>query len=78
VRSLKENGIEATVEQEEAEFGFANLEEAWSIFAVVTAMRIPPEQREAARAEVRRQMWSGGDGPLRFRNRIHFLVGTRA
>jgi SAM-dependent methyltransferase len=79
VRSLKENGIEAIVEQEEVGFGFANLEEAWSIFAVVTAMRIPPEQRESARQDVQRKMWPGGnDGPCRFRNVIQFLAGTRA
>jgi SAM-dependent methyltransferase len=78
LRNLAESGIEATVEQEECDFEFANLDEAWDIFAHVTAMRMSPERREAARAEVQRQMWPEGDGPRRFTNLIQFLVGTRA
>ena len=78
VRNLAESGIEATVEQEECDFELADLQEAWDIFAHVTAMRMSPERRDAARAEAARQMWPAGDGPRRFRNVIHFLVGTRA
>ncbi len=77
LRNLAESGIEATVEQEECDFEFADLQEAWDIFAHVTAMRMSPERRDAARAEVARQMWPAGDGPRRFHNVIHLLVGTR-
>jgi SAM-dependent methyltransferase len=78
VRKLAESGIDATVEQEECDFDFADLQEAWDIFAHVTAMRMSPERREAARAEVALQMWPPGEGPRRFHNVIHLLVGTRA
>lgn len=78
VLTLKENGIESALEQEEVAFDLANLEEAWTVFAHVTAMRIPPARRKDARSEALRQMWPSGDGPRRFRNRIHFLAGTRA
>ena len=77
VRSLAESGIAATVEREECDFEFADLQEAWDIFAHVTAMRMSPERRGEARAEVFRQMWPAGDGPRRFHNVIHFLVGKR-
>lgn len=77
VAQLADAGITAVVEREVIEFDFENFEEAWEIFAGVTATAMTPETRDEAKATVRRLMWAGGDGPRRFRNATLFVVGTR-
>jgi SAM-dependent methyltransferase len=78
VENLAENGIKAGVETEDCDFEMADFQQTWDIFAYVTATQMTPEGREAAKADVRRQMWPHGDGPRRFRNLIQFLVGERS
>ena len=75
VAQLGDAGIEAEVQTEVTEFEFQDFDSAWHVLAGVTAAQLLPERREEARAAVRALMWPGGDGPRRFRNATHFIVG---
>jgi SAM-dependent methyltransferase len=74
---LGEAGLRAHVETETVEFAFEDFASAWDILAGVTASQLEPEQVEAAKTAVRRAMWPNGDGPRRFRNETHFIIGRR-
>jgi SAM-dependent methyltransferase len=74
---LADAGVEAKVETEVLDFEFAGFESAWNVLAGVTAAQLAPERREEAKAAVRSVMWPHGDGPRRFRNATHFIVGNR-
>jgi SAM-dependent methyltransferase len=75
VRQLAAAGITAAVETHTFGFDFPDFESAWDTLAGVTAARLDPEQRDAAMQAVRADMYPDGDGPRRFRNATHFIIG---
>jgi SAM-dependent methyltransferase len=72
---LADAGLTAHVETETIEFAFDDFASAWDTLAGVTASQLEPEGVEAAKTAVRKAMWPGGDGPRRFRNDTHFIIG---
>jgi SAM-dependent methyltransferase len=75
VAQLAGAGIEAEVQTEVHGFDFDDFESAWTVLAGVTAAELEPERREEAKTAVRKVMWPHGDGPRRFHNTTHFIVG---
>ncbi|HZA01486.1 MAG TPA: hypothetical protein VE665_04320 [Hyphomicrobiaceae bacterium] len=74
---LAKAGLKAHVETETMEFAFDDFASAWDVLAGVTAAQLEPEGLEGAKTAVRRAMWPNGDGPRRFRNETHFIIGRR-
>jgi enediyne biosynthesis protein CalE5 len=74
---LERAGIRASVEVETTSFAFDDFSSAWDVLAGVTAAQLSSERQEEAKAAVRAQMWPTGDGPRRFSNLTHFIIGTR-
>jgi ubiquinone/menaquinone biosynthesis C-methylase UbiE len=77
IEELRRSGIEAHVETEVVDFEFDNFEEAWDVFAGVTAAHIPPERQGDAQAAVQAAMWPEPDQRRRFRNLVQLIVGSR-
>jgi SAM-dependent methyltransferase len=74
---LADAGLKAHFETKTIEFAFDDFASAWDVLAGVTASQLEPERAEAAKAAVRKAMWPHGDGPRRFRNNTHFIIGHR-
>jgi enediyne biosynthesis protein CalE5 len=74
---LADAGLTAHVQTETIEFAFDDFASAWDTLASVTASQLEPERVEAAKTAVRKAMWPSGDGPRRFRNDTHFIIGRR-
>jgi ubiquinone/menaquinone biosynthesis C-methylase UbiE len=77
LEELSRSGIEAELETEVVEFGFDSFEEAWEVFAGVTAASLPSEARQQAKAAVRAAMWPEPHQPRVFRNLVQFFSGIR-
>lgn len=77
LESLKRNGIAARVQQEVITWGHPNLQHCWETFTHVTALRMSPEQQEAARAAVIKEMWPEPDAPRTFHNLVQYIVGFK-
>jgi SAM-dependent methyltransferase len=74
---LANAGLEVHFDTEMTEFTFDDFASAWEALAGVTASQLGPEQLERAKKAIRKMMWLNGDGPRRFRNDTHFIVGLR-
>ncbi len=74
---LKQHGIESSYDSETLEWSHPNLDDAWETFAAVTALRMSPDQINAAKAAVLQEMWGGKDGPRTFRNSVHYIAGRK-
>ena len=75
LRQLNAAGISAHVETETLGFDFPDFASAWDTLAGVTAAQLPPERQREARDAIMAVMYPNGDGPRRFRNATHFIVG---
>jgi len=74
---LADAGIDARVETETLGFSFDDFASAWDALAGVTIAQLTPEQQQELQAAVMATMWPQGDGPRRFRNMTHFIIGQR-
>ncbi len=74
---LQQHGVNASFEEENVVWEHPNLQHAWEVLGRVTALRMSPEQREAAAAEIKAKMWPDPNAPRTFRNATVFIVGTR-
>ena len=74
---LKRNGVAARVQQEVVTWGHPNLQHAWDTFTSVTALRMSPEQQEAARAAIVKHMWPDPAAPRTFHNLVQYIVGFK-
>jgi ubiquinone/menaquinone biosynthesis C-methylase UbiE len=74
---LAKRGIASTYHSKVVEWAHPNFEDAWETFAIVTSLRMSPEQIAKAKAHVLKEMWGGKDGPRTFRNRVHYIVGRK-
>jgi SAM-dependent methyltransferase len=72
---LAQAGIETTLETEIFGFEFENFESAWDVLAGVTTAHLEPDRRQQAKEAVMAAMYPAGDGPRRFRNATHLIVG---
>jgi SAM-dependent methyltransferase len=77
LKMLSARGIDSTCESEVTTWEHPNLEDAWETFAIVTSLRMQPEEIDKAKAHVLREMWHGKDGPRTFRNSVHYIVGKK-
>ena len=75
---LARYGLAAKVEPEMITWGHPNLQHAWDTFTNVTALRMSPDQQEAARAEIVKQMWPDPAAPRTFHNLVLYIVGERS
>lgn len=74
---LAKRGIATTYHSKVVEWDHPNFDDAWETFAIVTSLRMSPEQMSKARAHVLKDMWGGKDGPRKFRNNVHYIVGRK-
>ncbi len=74
---LAQHGIATTFHSKIVEWEHPNFEDAWETFAVVTSLRMSPEQIEIAKAFVLKEMWGGRDGPRKLTNKVHYIVGKK-
>lgn len=74
---LEQAGIAAVVDTEVVEFEFAAFEQAWDVLAGVTTANLDDERRAQAKQAVQDAMWPDPRSPRVFKNRTHFIVGTR-
>jgi SAM-dependent methyltransferase len=71
------HGIATTYHSKDVEWEHPNFEDAWETFAVVTSLRMSDEETANAKAHVLKEMWNGKDGPRKFSNRVHYIVGRK-
>jgi SAM-dependent methyltransferase len=74
---LAKHGIATTYHSKTVEWEHPSFDDAWETFAIVTSLRMSPEQMMKARAYVLKEMWGGKDGPRTFRNSVHYIVGRK-
>jgi len=74
---LAKRGIATSYHSKVVEWEHPNFEDAWETFAIVTSLRMSPEQIEKAKALVLKEMWGGKDGPRKFVNKVHYIVGRK-
>jgi SAM-dependent methyltransferase len=74
---LQEHGVRSSFEEEMVSWDHPDLEHAWEVLANVTASRMSPEQRAAAKADLQAKMWPDPAARRPFRNAVIYLVGTR-
>ena len=75
LRELSDAGLPAHVESEILSFDFPDFTSAWAALAGVTTAHLALElQHEAERAVVE-LMYPDGEGPRRFNNQTHFIIG---
>jgi SAM-dependent methyltransferase len=77
IAQLKESGVHARTESEVFGFDFDSFNDAWEVFADVTAAQLSPERKQEAKDAVLAAMYPNGDGPRHFRNVARFIVGER-
>jgi SAM-dependent methyltransferase len=77
LEALSLSGLKASVETDVVEFDFDDFEEAWQIFAGVTAANIPAARQDEAKAAVQAAMWPEPHQPRSFRNLVQYIVGSR-
>ena len=68
-------GIEARIESRVLSFDFDDFESAWDALAGVTTAHLSAEQQQEAKDAVTAALYPNGDGPRRFENLTHFIVG---
>lgn len=78
LRQLAEAGLEAHVQSEVLSFEFADFNSAWTALAGVTTAHLPLDLQKEAQRTVMKLMYPNGDGPRRFDNLTHFILGRVA
>lgn len=74
---LDEAGISANVESDMLDFDFATFDQAWDVLTGVTTANLDDERRAEAKQAVQDVMWPDPSSPRVFKNRTHFITGTR-
>ena len=74
---LAKHGIATTYHSKTVEWEHPNFDDAWETFAIVTSLRMSDEQIAKAKAFVLKDMWAGKDGPRKFTNNVHYIVGNK-
>jgi SAM-dependent methyltransferase len=74
---LAKFGVATTYHSKVVEWEHPNFEDAWETFAVVTSLRMSEDEMKKARAHVLKEMWDGKDGPRKFSNSVHYIVGRK-
>lgn len=75
---LRQHGVQASFEEETVLWEHPSMQHAWEVLGRVTALRMSPEQRQAAAAEIQAKMWPDPNAPRTFRNATIFITGTRS
>jgi SAM-dependent methyltransferase len=70
-------GIDARLEEADADFVFDSFAAAWDVLAAVTTAGLAPERQAEAQAAVQAIMWPDPERPRQFRNVAHIIVGER-
>lgn len=74
---LAKYGLATTYHSKTVEWEHANFDDAWETFAIVTSLRMSEAQIAKAKAFVLKEMWGGKDGPRKFTNNVHYIVGRK-
>ena len=74
---LAKYGIASTYHSKTVEWEHPNFDDAWDTFAIVTSLRMSEAEIAKAKAFVLKDMWGGKDGPRKFRNTVHYIIGRK-